>query len=73
MPISEDVEERDGAEERIPEPQAELVVRQQAEPDRRGDDPELERRLFEKRRVSFGLLFGSSQSPISRMRSTAKE
>ena len=52
------------AEERIPEAQAELVVRQQAQLDGRRDDPELERRLFEKRHVVLvGLLFGSSQSP----------
>ena len=44
----EDVDEGHRAEQRVPEPDAELVVRQQAEADRRGDDPELERRLLEK-------------------------
>src|SRR5262249_29253426 len=48
------VEEGDGAEERVPEPQAELVMRQQAQADRRGDDPELEWGLFEEDVVGVG-------------------
>jgi len=36
------------AEERVPEAEAELIVRQQARADGRRDDPELQRRLFEE-------------------------
>ncbi len=44
----EDVEEGHPATDDVPHTHAELVVRQQSELDRRGDDPELERWLFEK-------------------------
>ena len=50
QPMQEDVDEGERAEQRVPEAEAELVVRKQAQPNRRGDDPELQRRLFEEGR-----------------------
>ena len=42
------IEKRHAAEQGVPEPQSELVVRQHAGADWRGDDPELQRRFFEE-------------------------
>ncbi len=44
----EDIEEGHTAADHVPDAHAELVVRQQPELDRRGDNPEFERGLFEK-------------------------
>ena len=62
-PEGEDVEERDAAEKRVPEPQAELVVGKKAEPDWRGDDPELERGLLEEGDVRAGN--GRRREPVA--------
>ena len=44
----EDVDESEAAEDTVPESEPELVERQQAQPNRERDDPELERGLLEK-------------------------
>src|SRR5262249_21723874 len=48
------VDEGGASEHCIPETKTELVVRQDAEPNRKRDDPELERRCLEKRLIGFG-------------------
>ena len=65
------VKEGDAAEQGVAEPEAEVVVRQQAEPDRQRDDPELQRRLLEEHDVCRRRQRGFSQSPVSRMLSAA--
>ena len=54
----EDIEERDDAEGRVPEPQTELVVRKHAQANGQRDDPELERRLLEERLRLGGAALG---------------
>ena len=68
----EDVDEGDRAEEGVPEPQPELVVRKETEPYRQGDDPEFQWRFSEERagvglRIhgKHGLRAGAGRQPAS--------
>ena len=70
----EDVDEGDRAEDRVPEPQTELVVRQQAEPESvRTTIQNFSGGFSRKTLLVSGLSRGFSQSPFARISSTANE